>query len=811
MMKRPDLKIGLFVRSGFLLAFASSLGLGADAPQVATNHDVEAAPTIASHQAVINRYCVGCHNDKVRTGGLSLSSVNVANLAEHTDTWEKIVHKLQGRAMPPVGRPRPDEATYDSLVSYVEDSLDQIAAANPNPGRTETFRRLTRTEYRNAIRDLLNIDLEVESLLPPDDASFGFDNVTVGELSPTLMERYLTAAQKVSRLAIGNSVRGPSTHTVTLPVDRTQEQNFADLPPGTRGGTAFEHTFPLDATYEIQVRLSRDRNEHVEGLTEPHDVEVMLDGERVTVFTAAPLTKQRRTNLQVNYDTEHDDSYVDRDFNLRLPVKAGPHQVAVAFIKKPTAVLETDRQPYPAAFNLDRHPRPQPALHTVTITGPFDPAGAGDTPSRRRILTCRPATAAQEAGCARRIVSALMRRAYRRPVSETDLRTPLFFYEKGRAQGGFETGIETALRKILVAPEFLFRVEQDPQTPRSVYRVTDLEMASRLSFFLWSSIPDDQLLDVAVQGKLRDPKVLEQQVRRMLADGRSQSLVQNFAGQWLYLRNLAAISPDPRLFPMFDDNLRLAFKQETELFFDSVLRENRSVMDLLSADYTFLDERLAKHYGIANVYGSEFRRVTVPAGSVRGGLLGQGSILLATSYANRTSPVRRGKWVLENILGSPPPDPPPGVPPLEESKNENPDHVPTMRERMAQHRDNPACSSCHMLIDPIGLSIENFDAIGRWRTTGDAGVPIDAAGGLPNGESFEGVEGLKRALMSRPERFVGTVTEKLLTFALGRGIETYDAPAVRGIVRKSQPDDYRFQTLVLNIVRSTPFQMRRSQ
>jgi hypothetical protein len=808
--------------------FTGSLALGAGGQQKSTSQSAADSGLVTSHQAVINRYCLSCHNDKLKTGGLSLSSANVANLADDTVIWEKVARKLQGRAMPPGGRPRPDAATYESFVSYLEASLDRIAATNPNPGRTETFRRLTRTEYRNAIRDLLGVDLEVESLLPPDDASFGFDNVTVGELSPTLMERYLASAQKISRLAIGNPARTPGTYTVTLPVDRTQEQHFAELPPGTRGGTVFAYTFPLDATYEFQVRLTRDRNEHVEGLIEPHDVELTLDDERVKVFTAAPLTKERRTNLQVNYETDHDDSYVDKDFNVRIPVKAGPHQVAVAFLKKPTAVLETDRQPYPAAFNLDRHPRVQPALHSVTITGPFDQTGAGDTPSRRRILTCRPASAtllrgspepegqrrpatgAQEAACARRIISALTRRAYRRPVTDEDLKTPLLFYEQGRARGGFETGIETALRKILVAPEFLFRVEQDPGV-RSVYRISDVELASRLSFFLWSSIPDDELLDLTSQGKLRDPKVLEHQVRRMLADARSESLVDNFAGQWLYLRNLAAISPDPRMFPMFDDNLRQAFKRETELFFESVLRENRSVLDLLKADYTFLDERLAKHYGIPNVHGTQFRRVTLPPDSVRGGLLGQGSILLATSYANRTSPVRRGKWVLENIIGSPPPDPPPGVPPLQESKSENPDHVPTMRERMAQHRDNPACSSCHMLMDPIGLSIENFDAIGRWRTKGDAGAPIDAAGGLPSGDTFEGVAGLKRALLTQPERFVSTVTEKLLTFALGRGIEPYDAPAVRAIVRGSRPDDYRFQTIVLNIVRSTPFQMRKSQ
>jgi hypothetical protein len=773
----------------------------------------------AAQQAVLNKYCTGCHNDKVKTGGFSLTGVDVTNVATDTDLWEKVLRKLEGRQMPPIGRPRPDEATYESLVSHLGTSLDRIAADNPNPGRTETFRRLTRTEYRNAVRDLLSVDVEVESLLPPDDSSFGFDNVTVGNLSPTLMEKYLASAQKISRLAIGTSVRTPSTYVVTLPVDKTQEQHFSGLPLGTRGGTIFSYTFPTDGTYEFQVRLYRDRNEHVEGLgrqgrgqdsvSEQHELELTVDGERVQVFTIQPLAER----TSADDPREYDDADVDKEFNLRLPVKAGAHEVAAAFLNKPAAVLETVRQPYPVAFNMDRHPRQRPAVYSVTITGPFDSSGVGDTTSRRRIFTCRPAATAQELGCAKRIIATLTRRAYRRPVTDEDLKTPLAFYEQGYAEGGFETGVETALRKILIAPEFLFRVEQDPSSAKAtegkpgVYHISDVELASRLSFFLWSSIPDDELLDVAVRGKLRDSKVLEQQVRRMLADSRSASLVDNFGGQWLYLRNLDALVPDGRMFPMFDDNLRQAFKQETELFFESIIRENRSVLDLLKADYTFLDERLAKHYGIGGVYGTQFRRVALPAGSVRGGLLGQGSILLATSYANRTSPVLRGKWVLENIIGTPPPAPPPGVPPLKEARSE--DHVPTMRERMVEHRANPACSSCHMLMDPIGLSMENFDAIGRWRVKGQDGSPIDAAGGLPNGDTFESVNGLKQALLARPDRFVAAVSEKLLTFALGRGIEPYDRPAVRSIVRNAGPDEYRFETVVLNIVKSTPFQMRR--
>ena len=774
-----------------------------------------AAPQASSAaQAVLNKYCIGCHNDKVKTAEFSLTGADVANVAANTDLWEKVLRKLEGRQMPPLGRPRPDDATYESVASHLEASLDRIAAAVPNPGRTETFRRLTRTEYRNAIRDLLGVDVEIESLLPADDSSFGFDNVTVGNLSPTLMEKYLASAQKLTRLAIGSSVRTPSTYVVTLPVDKTQEQHVSVLPLGTRGGTLFPYTFPVDGTYEFQVRLYRDRNEHVEGLgrqgrgqdsvAELHELELTVDGERVKLFTIEPLSDR----TSIDDPREYDDSHVDKDFNIRIPVKAGAHDIAAAFLNKPAALLETVRKPYPVAFNMDRHPRQRPAVYSITITGPFDSSGAGDTSSRRRIFTCRPSNASQEAACAKRIIATFTRRAYRRPVTDEDLKTPLAFYEQGYAEGGFETGIETALRKILIAPEFLFRVEQDPAAG-SVYRVSDVELASRLSFFLWSSIPDDELLDLAARAKLRDTKVLEQQVRRMLNDPKAAALVNNFGGQWLYLRNLAAIVPDARMFPTFDDNLRQAFRRETELFFDSVIRENRSVLDLLRADYTFLDERLAKHYGIPGVYGTQFRRVTLPGDSVRGGLLGHGSILLATSYANRTSPVLRGKWVLENIIATPPPAPPPGVPPLKEERNE--DHVPTMRERMATHRENPACSSCHLLMDPIGLSMENFDAIGRWRTKGEDGGPVDAAGGLPNGDTFESVTGLKQALLARSDRFVAAVTEKLLTFALGRGVEPYDRPAVRAIVRNSRPDEYRFETVVLNIVKSTPFQMRRKQ
>lgn len=747
-------------------------------------------------QPVINRYCIGCHNSKVKTGGLALDSVRADNPAASVAVWEKVVRRMRARHMPPMGAPRPDERTYEAVVTSLESALDQAAAAKPDPGRTDTFRRLSRTEYRNAIRDLLSVDLDVSSLLPADESSHGFDNITVGDLSPTLMERYLSAARKISRLAVGLAGRSPGGDTITLPPDLTQEQHFDGLPLGTRGGTQLRYTFPVDAYYEIQLRLARDRNEHVEGLREQHEVELMIDGERIRLFTVKPP------------GGSNDHHVVDKDLNIRVPVKAGPHVIAAAFPKKPSLLLETERQPYEAHFNMDRHPRIQPAVYSISINGPYEAKGAGDTPSRRRIFVCHPSKPGEEDACATKVLSGVMRRAYRRPVTAADLTMPMKFYRESRATDGFDTGIEMGLRALLVSPEFLFRVESDPPNigPRAAYRISDLELASRLSFFLWTSIPDDELLNVATQGKLRGN--LQAQVRRMLADQRSKSLVDNFAEQWLYLRNLTSATPDMRLFPDFDDNLRGAFRQETEMFVESIMREDRSVLDLLRANYTFVNERLAKHYGIPNVYGSRFRRVEFGADSVRGGLLRQGSILTVTSYATRTSPVIRGKWIMENLLGVAPPPPPADVPALKE--NAGIGKTLPMRARMAQHRDNPACSGCHMLMDPVGFSLENYDAVGRWRTLEDA-KPIDAAGGLPDGSKFEGVRGLQQAVLNRPEMFLGTFTEKLMTYALGRGVEPHDAPAVRKIVRDARAKDDKFSSYIIGIVESTPFQMRRSQ
>ena len=767
----------------------------------------ERPPAASPQRALINQYCVGCHNAKLKTGGLVLDTLNVDNAGQNPDVWEKVVHKVRARYMPPAGLPRPDEKTYESLISYLETSLDQASAAKPNPGRTATLRRLTRTEYQNSIRDLLGLQVDVTQLLPSDDSSFGFDNITVGELSPTLLERYLAAARKISRLAIGGQVRSPSGDTILIPPDLTQEEHFDELPFGTRGGTAVSYTFPQDASYEIQLKLTRDRNEHIEGLGEPTDVELMLDGERVHMFTVTPaniITGIRNANSIPN------DDLVDKDLHIRIPVKAGPHTLGVAFPKKPSLLLETERQPYQAHFNMYRHPRITPALYSILVVGPYDATGAGDTPSRRRIFVCHPAKASEEEGCAKQILSNFAKRAYRRPVTDADLEMPLKFYRDTRTGGGFEAGIERAMRALLISPEFLFRVEQDPANiaPNTAYKLSDLELASRLSFFLWSSTPDDELLDLAIAGKLKQPAVLEKQVRRMLADSRSEALVKNFADQWLYLRNLENIIPDARLFPDFDDNLRQAMRRETELFFESIIREDHNVVDLLSANYTFVNERLAKHYGIPNVYDSYFRRVTFDGNSARGGLLGQGSILTVTSYADRTSPVIRGKWILTNVVGLPPPPPPPNVPPLKD--NGSTGKVLTMRERMAAHRSVQPCAGCHSLMDPVGFSLENYDAVGRWRTS-EEDTPIDASGGLPDGVQFAGVSGLRHALLSRPELFVTTLTEKLLTYGLGRGLESYDAAAVRKIVRDARNSDYRFSSIVLGIVNSTPFEMRRSQ
>ena len=794
-------------------------------------------PAAASPQrALLDRYCVTCHNERVVAGagagmmaeqlrlvGLALDSADVDDVAAAPELWEKVVRKLRVGAMPPQPRPRPDRETYDGFRRWLEDELDRVAEARPNPGRTQAFHRLNQAEYRNVIRDLLDLEIDVDALIPADAPDRnGFDNIATSlSLSPALFERYVSAAKKIGRLAIGEApAGGAEITTYDVPLNLIQsDRRSEDLPFGSRGGAAIRHHFPVDGEYRIRVRLQTNYVGYVRGIDDAHEIEFRLDGRRLERFTfggeapGTPAPISFAGNIRGTDDWEHYTLHADDPLEVTATVSAGPHTIGISFPRE-TWEEEGVLQPRQTGFALaiNEMPDGNPALGSVRITGPLRVAGPGDTPSRRRIFTCRPAPAApasESEACAREILGALARRAYRRPVDESDVATLLEFYEWGRAEGGFEKGIQFALERLLADPDFLYRVERDPvDAPRgAAYPISDVELASRLSFFLWSSIPDDELLAAAENGTLSDPPALEAQVRRMLADPRSQAMVDNFAGQWLYLRNMGGVYPDPNVFPEFDENLREAFTRETELFIGNQLRADASVLELLAADYTWVNQRLAEHYGIPNVYGSRFRRVALD-GARRGGLLGHGSVMTVTSYPNRTSPVLRGKWVLENLLGAPPPEPPPDIPALEE-RNEDGEPV-SMREAMVQHRENPACSVCHAPMDPIGFALQNYDAIGGWRDVNEGGTPVDATGVLPDGSRFEGRAGLSGLLLARPDDFVGTVTEKLLTYALGRGMEHYDAPTVRKIVRRAAGEDYRWSSIILGIVNSAPFQMRRS-
>jgi hypothetical protein len=828
---------------------------------------------IAEHGATVARYCHECHDDIERTADLSLASLPLADAAQHADVWEKVVRKLRAGMMPPPDGKQPDPAERAALAAWLEGELDRAAAAAPNPGRTEPLHRLNRAEYRNAIRDLVGVDLDVAEILPSDDASYGFDNIAgVLKLSPTLLERYLSAADKVSRLAVGTPSPFVSIDYFRVPDDRAQDQRLPGLPFGTRGGTAITYHFPADAEYVIAAELSRDLNEQVPLYAEPQELEVAIDGARVGLFTLAavpvtgkvapsndpnePAISQIAPKLSLKPAERRERNKADADWRVRVPVTAGTHEVTVAFVARTAAVDETPRlpfqRPYPAGVNIPET-RTGAYLRSVEISGPYDtsgpgsassrrdPSGPGDangagdttgaseTPSRERIFSCRPAgDGAATEPCAREILGALARRAYRRPVVDADVEPLLAFYRDGAGieadsgTGGgasagaaldsasFDAGIQLALKRLLVSPEFLFRAERDPEglAPNTPYRVSDVELASRLSFFLWSSIPDDELLAAAERGALREPAQLEAQVRRMVKDPRAAAFTSNFAGQWLYLRNLEAAVPVQSKFPDFDDTLRQSLERETELFFASIVQEDRSALDLLRADHTFLNERVARLYGIANVKGNHFRRVTLPQDSPRRGLLGQGSILTVTSYPDRTSPVVRGKWILENLLGTPPPPPLPNVPDLEATDGSG--TTLPMRERLAAHRASPTCASCHKLMDPLGFALENFDATGRWRMLDEAGGRIDASGNLPDGTKLSGAESLREALLGS-DRFVMTLTEKLLTYAVGRGVEYYDQPAVRKIVRDAAASDYRFSALLMGVVQSSPFQMRTSK
>ena len=795
--------------AGVALMSATGGGAAAGGPQQAL---ARATPSPAPPlRQLLDQYCVTCHNERVvrgrssvptplvtqlRAAGLALDSLDLGTVGADAEQWEKVVRKLRTGAMPPDGRPRPDDVAVDGFVSWLETELDRAAAAAPDPGRQPAVRRLTRTEYRNAIRDLLGLDelpreMDLSVLLPPDNSASGFDNVAeVLFVSPTLLEGYLAAAQKISRLAVGDPTMPLLVNVHTLHHELPQDAWFEGLPFGTRGGTVIPTYLPLDGEYAVELELGGR-------IREPHQIEVSVDGERVHLFTvdqAAPTGDPLGSQYLA----------ADRRLRVRIPVQAGPRRIGVTFLRKTSAPGEELRRPF------SRGRGQQPSVASVTISGPHAVRGPGDTPSRRRIFVCHPSHTAQETPCATRILSTLARRAHRRAATDADVEMLLPFYHAGHGEGGFERGIQRALERLLVSPEFLFRIEREPADAGSnrVYRVSDVELASRLSFFLWSSIPDDELLDLAIAGRLQDPAVLDRQVRRMLAHPRSAALVSSFARQWLYLDDLEVKRPDDRLFPDFDKGLQQAMRRETELFVEHVFREDYSVLDLLRADFTFVNERLAKHYGLPHVYGDHFRRVVLPADSPRRGLLGHASILTLTAYATRTSPVLRGKWILENILSSPPPPPPPNVPALKDKSAEG--KVLSMRERMVQHRANPVCASCHAVMDPLGFALENFDAVGRWRTHGESGAPVDVSASLPDGTTFEGVTGLRAVLLDQSETVASTVTEKLLTYALGRNLEHYDAPAVRAITRAAARSDYRFSSLVLGIVDSTPFRMRSS-
>jgi len=732
-----------------------------------------------SPQEVVTKYCVTCHNEKLRTAGLLLDKADIGHPANDLALWEKVIRKLRTREMPPPKMPRPDDVTYDSLAAYLENTLDQAAAARPNPGRPSVY-RLNRPQYGNAIHDLFSLDVDTASLLPADDSGYGFDNIgDVLTVSPVLLEKYLSAAASISRLAVGDPSISPTSADYEIRPDTVQtERETIDLPIGSRGGISIRHYFPLDAEYAIKVRLQRGKDgTTIVGGGELRQLDVRLDGTRLKLFTLGG------------------ENASDDGLEVRAPVKAGPHLVAATFLKdtvKPEGILDT-------AINQAFFE----GVGTVSVAGPFAAKGPGDTPSRRKVFICRPSAPQDEQACATKIITNVARRAYRRPINSDEIPALLAPYKASRKNASFEEGIRLALQRILVSPYFLFRVESDPAGIASgaAYRVSDIELASRLSLFLWSTIPDDELLNVAQRGKLKEPAVLEQQVKRMLADSRANTLVSNFINQWLYLRNMESVLPDPAAFPGFDENLRDALAKETDLFFQSMLREDRSVLDLLRADYSFLNERLARHYGIPGIQGSEFRRVPL-TDEARKGILGKGSILTVTSYPNRTSPTLRGKWLLENLLGSPPPPPPPNVPSLREEQDVR---GLTMRQRMELHQSNPACTSCHSRMDPLGYALEHFDGLGRSRDN------IDSLGILPDGTKVDGPVGLRNVLLSKKDQFVLTVTERLLTYALARGVEPFDMPAIRKIVRNAAANDYRWSSLIMGVVNSVPFQMRRAR
>ena len=774
---------------------------------------------------VLDQYCVRCHNERRRTADLVLDSTDLANVAAEAETWERVLVKLRAETMPPGGNPRPDTATYRAVASWLETEIDRVALTRPDPGRGETFHRLNRAEYHNVIRDLLAVDVDVAELLPADNTyEHGFDNNgDMLSISPDLVARYLTAARRISRLAVGIPPVGPAVATYRVhPALMQDDRQDDDLSFGSRGGLAVRHYFPVDGEYTIKLGLHRNFSDYIIGFAAPQVIDVRVDGAPIARFDVgdadavgqmAPLSFSG--NIAGAPEWEYYMNTGDAGLEVTFQAKAGQRLVGVSFLRRQSEV-EGILQPRNRGYGrfVDERYDENALLEQVSIGGPYAVEGPGDTPSRSEIFVCRPAdgaTASEAAECAGQILGRLARRAYRRPVSEHEIATLLDFYETGRREGSFDDGIQFALERMLVDPEFLFRVERDPTdvAAGSPYRLTDLELASRLSFFLWSSLPDDELLEVAIDGRLSDPTVLEQQTRRLLADSRSRALIDNFVSQWLRLRNLEAQQRESADYPEFDENLRHAFRRETELFVESTIREDRSLLELLSADYTFLNERLARFYGVDGIYGDRFRRVTLGPDHPRGGLLGHGGLLMVTSHPNRTSPVLRGKWLLESILGAPPPEPPPNVPGLPD-RGEGGEPA-SVRDRLEQHRANPVCAACHAPMDPLGFALENFDAIGRWREASEAGQPIDATATMPSGLAFDGPTGLRDVLLQRGDDFAGAVTAKLMAYAVGRGLEYYDQPSVRQVLRDAASDEYRWSSVVLGIVRSAPFQSRRAR
>jgi mono/diheme cytochrome c family protein len=821
-----------------MLALAGVCVAGAD-PGVRPLAETSVAPYVAARAAspavspaapavpagdILNKYCVTCHNSRLKTAGLEIDSLDASRVADHAQQWEEIVTKLRTGEMPPPGRPRPDAETYRAVAGALERELDAAAAAKPHAGRVPVH-RLNRTEYTNAIRDLLGLEIDGRALLSSDEADQeGFDNVaSVLSVSPALLENYLSAARTISRLAVGDPALHPVIDTFKISKALVQDERLNDdLPFGSQGGALIRYYFPLDAEYTIKVLLRRQEYDYIVGMGEPHQLDFRLDGVRLKRFTVGGKAKGMTTPENFAGNTQGDPAFeeymhtADAHLEVRVPVKAGLHEVGVSFVRRfwePEGVLQPPQSGFGRTTNEYYHGNP--AVELVMIGGPYRTSGparpsaegatAAESPSRRNVFVCRPKDAAGEEPCARKILSTLASRAYRRPATESDIETLLGFYKAGRNEDGFDAGIQRGIERILAAPSFLFRVEREPagMAAGSAYRISDLDLASRLSFFLWSSIPDDELREAAVRGKLNDPATVEQQVQRMLRDPRSKALVDNFAGRWLELSKLPGVVPDTELYPEFDENLRDAMEQETKLFVASQIHDNRSVMELLTADYSFLNERLAVHYGIRNIYGNHFRRVTFTDGA-RGGLLGQSSVLTVTSYPNRTSVTMRGRWLLANMLGAPPPPPPPDIPALKEAGVEG--QPRSLRERMEMHRKNPACASCHQRMDPLGFALENFDALGKWRTVSD-GAPIDPSASFPDGTRFEGIEGLRTLLVSHKEDFVRTLSGKLLAYAIGRGLDYRDMPASRGIAREAASAGYSWSSIVTGIVKSPPFSM----